>query len=141
MSQLKLRWENYQHFDHFGNQIGYKVTKIDEKNFEAEVSLKISPKHLSPAGRVHGGVISTLFDLACGAAVFSTLGLKDFCSTVELKVNYFHPLKVGDDLKVKTKVVFRGKRLCVAHGFCYRKGRKDPVAMATGTFNVVKAEN
>ena len=129
--------ENYQHVDAFGKMLGYKISKIDRKKNIAILELKITKKHLSPANRVHGGVISSFFDYACGAAVFTTLGPKDFCSTVELKVNYFKPLDSGDRLIAEARVVFRGKRLCVVHSMVRRAEEKNPVAMATATFNVV----
>lgn len=138
-NKTKFNLENYQHVDEFGKMLGYKITKVDKKNHRAEVQLKVAKKHLSPAGRMHGGVISAFFDFACGAAVFTTLAPKDFCSTVELKVNYFKPLDLGDELTAKVGVIFRGKRLCVTHGLLYSKGKKEPVAMATGTFNIVAA--
>lgn len=129
--------ENYTHPDWFGSWLGYRITRYDRKKHESECELLLRKDHLSPAGRIHGGVISAFFDHAAGAAVFSTLKPKDFCSTVELKVNYFRPLDAGDHLKVHMRVVFRGKRTCVVHGFLYRQGEKSPVAMATATFNVV----
>lgn len=129
--------ENYRHPDQFGQWLGYRAIRVDRKNHEAELALEIREDHLSPANRVHGGVISAFFDFACGAAVFSTLAPHDFCSTVELKVNYFRPLVVGDRLRAHTRVAFRGKKLCVVHGFIYREGEKDAVSMATATFNVV----
>jgi acyl-CoA thioesterase len=134
---IKIGLENYQHPDQFGKWLGYRVVRMDRVNWRAEGELQVRDDHLSPAGRVHGGVVSAFFDFACGAAVFSSLGAKDFCSTVELKVNYFAPLNSGDLLRAKTEVVFRGKRLCVVHGLLYRKGKKKPVAMATATFNIV----
>jgi uncharacterized protein (TIGR00369 family) len=137
-SRLKL--ENYRHPDQFGRWLGYQVLSLDSRKHVARVGLEIREDHLSPAGRVHGGVISALFDYACGAAVFSTLGPRDFCSTVELKVNYFRPIELGDSLEAKVQVVFRGKRLCVLQGYLYHKGAKEPLAMATATFNVVPAK-
>lgn len=140
-SRLGLR--NYQHPDKFGEWLGYKVVAIDTQKHTSEVALEIREDHLSPAGKVHGGVVSAFFDFACGAAVFSTMGPNDFCSTVELKVNYFHPIHRGDKLLAKTEVVFRGKKLCVVHGRLYRGGdQAQTLAMATATFNVVapKAE-
>ncbi len=133
----RLGLENYRHPDHFGKWLGYKIVKIDQKKHSAEVSLKIREDHLSSARRVHGGVISAFLDFACGAATFSTLGPWDFCSTVELKVNYLRPLDLGDLLVAKTKVVFRGKKLCVLHGYLYKNRERQPAAMVTATFNVV----
>ena len=129
--------ENYTHPDQFGKWLGYQVTRLDRDKHEAEVTLTIREDHLSPAKRVHGGVISAFLDFSCGAAVFSTMDPQDYCSTVELKVNYFRPLDLGDRIIAKTRVVFRGKRLCVLEGFVYREGHPEPVAMATATFNVV----
>jgi acyl-CoA thioesterase len=137
LDPTRLGLENYSHPDKFGEWLGYEVIHIDKKAHVAEVALKIREDHLSPAGRVHGGVISAFFDYACGAAVFSTLEPQDFCSTVELKVNYFRPIDMGDSLKAVTRVVFRGKKLCVLHGFIYRNDEKEPVAMATATFNII----
>lgn len=131
------RLEHYQHPDVFGELLGYEVTASDPKKRTATTELKIRYEHLSPAGRVHGGVISAFFDYACGAALFPLLASRDFCSTVELKVNYFRPLELKDHLIAETQVVFKGKRLSVIHGYIYRKGEKDPVAMATATYNIV----
>jgi acyl-CoA thioesterase len=136
-----LNLENYQHPDVFGELLGYEVTGFDVKKRTAQTELKIRYEHLSPAGRVHGGVIAAFFDFACGAALFPLLGPRDFCSTVELKVNYFRPLELKDHLTAHTQVVFKGKRLSVIHGYIYRKGEKDPVAMATATYNIVSPQH
>ena len=135
-----LGLENYSHPDHFGKWLGYRIKKFDRKRFVAVTELRIRPDHLSPSGRVHGGVISSFFDYSCGAAVFASLKPRDYTSTVEIKVNYLRPLEQGDLLRCETRVVFRGKRLAVVHGFIYRGREREPVAMTTATFNVVSAE-
>jgi acyl-CoA thioesterase len=132
--------KNYKYPDRFGKTLGYRMVKADLKNHRAEMILKIREDHLSPAKKVHGGVVSAFFDISLGAAVFTTLGQYDFCSTVELKVNYFRPVHLNDVLRSKTQVVFRGKKLCVVHGFVYRNHDKDPVAMASATFNIVSGD-
>lgn len=132
--------ENYRHPDEFGKNMGYRVVKASRARKTAETYLKIRKIHLSPAGRVHGGAISAFMDIACGAALFQLLDPTDFCSTVELKVNYFRPLDLGDELTARTRVVFKGKRLSVILGFVYRNGEKSPVAMATATYNIVSGK-
>lgn len=133
--------KNYRLPDKYGTWLGYQPVRWDRKKAEAVLELKLRDDHLSPAGRIHGGVISGFFDFACGAAVFSTMGPEDFCSTVELKVNYFFPLDSGDHLICRSKVIFRGKRLCVVNALLYRRRQKNPVAMATATFNIVSRKN
>lgn len=137
MKKNKFGLENYSYPDLFGNWLGYKVISTDRKKFIAKTQLKLRDEHLSPAGKIHGGVVSAFVDFSCGAAVFTTLGKKDFCSTVELKVNYFKPLLSGDHLVAKSQVVFRGKRLSVVHCMVTRSQDRLLVAMATATFNVV----
>ncbi len=124
--------------DQFGALLGYKGAPLKQGSGKATTSLVIRQTHLSPAGRVHGGVISAFFDFACGAAVFTVLGPQDFCATIELKVNYLYPIELGQKLTAKTGIVFEGRRLAVVHGYIYRAGFKNPVAMCTSTFNVVR---
>lgn len=131
---------NYQHADEFGKWLGYQVASIDRDSRTFEATLDIRKDHLSAAGRVHGGVLSAFLDHACGAAVFTTMKPNDFTSTVELKVNYLHPVEMGDTLLAKTNVVFRGNRLCVTQGFLYRNQETEPVAMVTGTYYVVSGD-
>lgn len=132
-----INLKNYQLPDKYGRWLGYEVIDVNRKKRVARVKLTLRDDHLSPAGRIHGGVISGFLDYACGAAVFSTMDPHDFCSTVEIKVNYFRPLNSGDKLESEAKVVFRGKRLCVVSAFLCREGNAEPVAMATATFNIV----
>ncbi len=139
MPRFGLR--NYRLPDKYGNWLGYKVLKIDQKKNEAILGLNLRDDHLSPAGRIHGGVISGFFDFACGAAVFCSMGPEDYCSTVELKVNYFYPLDAGDKLRCHSRLIFRGKRLGVVHALLYRNEEKKPVAMATATFNIVSKKS
>ncbi len=131
-------FENYQHPDNFGAFIGYKVVGFDRVAREARIRLTAREDHLSPAARMHGGVISALLDYTCGIAVCTTLNKDDLCSTVELKVNYFRPVMLGEELEAVARVAFRGKKLCALTAFLHKLGVEEPVAMATATFNVVE---
>jgi acyl-CoA thioesterase len=138
---MKLHLKNYAHPDKYGKLMGYRYERLNKKKREAFLSLKLADKHLSTAGRVHGGVVSGFFDTALGAAVFTTLNEGDFTSTVELKVNYFKPLEKGDHLRCHARVVFCGRRLRSVHALLYRNRVKEPVAMASGTFYVVSGKS
>lgn len=50
----------------FSRNVGFTVA-VWRKNY-AELRLKIEPKHLNRSNRVHGGVMMTLIDAACGYA-------------------------------------------------------------------------
>ena len=136
----QFNMDHFQHPDHFGEWMGYSIESFDREGKQAITALTIRKDHLSPAGKVHGGVISGFFDFACGAAVFTTMSKGDFCSTVELKVNYLKPISLGDKIEGKTQVIFEGKKICVVHGFLFVNGGQDPSAMVTGTFNMVRGK-
>ena len=138
MNKKNFKLHNYRFPDHYGDWLGYRVIKVAKGKVKLGINLR--DDHLSPGGRIHGGVISGFFDFACGAAVFSTMEPNDFCSTVEMKVNYFRPLNSGDKLTSDATVMFRGKRLCVVQAFLFIKGDKKPVAMASATFNIVSGK-
>jgi uncharacterized protein (TIGR00369 family) len=134
---MKAGLKAYKHPDLFGQLVGYEVISVDRKKHEGKLRLKVQDQHLSPAKRVHGGVVSACFDVALGLAVFSTMDPWDVCSTVELKVNYLKPVHLGDELVFKSSVDFRGKKLCVAHAYVYKNGEKAPTGMASGTYYVI----
>lgn len=46
-------------------------------------------------GIVHGGIFADLADAAMGIAFVSTLEEGEAFSTIELKMNYFRPVKEG----------------------------------------------
>jgi uncharacterized protein (TIGR00369 family) len=129
--------KNYQGPDHYGKFLGYKLKKRSLKTQKTETYMFLEEKHLSSAGRVHGGVVAGFLDFSTASAVFTSLSKDDFCSTVEIKVNYLYPLFLGDLLSAKNEIVFRGKKLCVAQSWVYRNREKKPSALATATFNIV----
>ena len=60
----------------------------------------------------------------------------ELCSTVELNVKYFRPLKAGDQIVAKARVVNQGRTLCSVVAELYRMPDESRlVALATGTFN------
>jgi uncharacterized protein (TIGR00369 family) len=122
--------------DHYGEWLGYNIDDVNLEERKVVTSIEIREDHLSPSGAVHGGVISGFLDFSCGCAAFTSLGKGELCSTVELNVKYFRPLRTGDKVIARAHIVNRGKTLCSVLGTMYLAGQEKPVALATGTFNV-----
>ncbi len=134
MSKLEeLLQKVFPHPDNFGKTVGYDLETYAENH--VRTSLLIEDRHLSPAGVTHGGVISTLVDFSMGAAVFTKLGKGQRTSTIEFKINYISPVKLGEKIFCDAKLKFLGKSHAVIECHVFRDEGKD-VAFAVGTYNI-----
>ncbi|MBJ6145667.1 PaaI family thioesterase [Hymenobacter sp. BT559] len=107
---------------------------------QAEYRMVIKPEHLSSPGVAHGGVLAGLMDAVLGAAALTlafTTG--ELVSTVEFKINFLHPVRLGDELRATAQVDHAGKSLVVCSGtiYCQEAGKPGDrvVAQGLGTFN------
>jgi uncharacterized protein (TIGR00369 family) len=107
---------------------------------QAEYRMVIRPEHLSSPGVAHGGVLAGLMDAVLGAAALTlafTAG--ELVSTVEFKINFLHPVRLGDELRATAQVDHAGKSLLVCSGTIYRQSPGEApekaVAQGMGTFN------
>jgi uncharacterized protein (TIGR00369 family) len=107
---------------------------------QAEYRMIIEPAHLSSPGVAHGGVLAGLMDAVLGAAALTlafTTG--ELVSTVEFKINFLHPVRLGDELRATAQVDHAGKSLLVCSGTIYRQSpggaTATAVAQGLGTFN------
>lgn len=64
--------------------------------------------------RLHGGVLSSLMDVACGYAVLAHGGLG--VSTIALHIDYHRAASPGE-LRIEGRVVHLGERICTAEAF------------------------
>jgi uncharacterized protein (TIGR00369 family) len=116
--------------------LSHTGTFIDQETYQ--ISLPITPFVMNPLQMVHGGITATLADSTMGSLVNKRLPDDKHCVTSEMKVNYISP-GLGEELICQAKVVHMGKQLCVAEcRVTTEKGRL--VAIATGTFYVIKAD-
>jgi uncharacterized protein (TIGR00369 family) len=107
---------------------------------QAEYRMVIRPEHLSSPGVAHGGVLAGLMDAVLGAAALTlafTTG--ELVSTVEFKLNFLQPVRLGDELRATAQVDHTGKSLLICSGTIYRQvpdeTAETAVAQGLGTFN------
>jgi uncharacterized protein (TIGR00369 family) len=88
---------------------------IDIKSFHADgvtLRCKVRSDLLNGHGALHGGVAASLADAAVGLAIhYLSAGARPI-STVELKVNYFRPVREGI-LLARARMLRVGSTLCV----------------------------
>lgn len=98
--------------------------------------MTILEKHLSSPNTAHGASIAGLMDAVLGLSALSEAVTNDnLTSTVEFKINYLRPVKLGDLLIGTGKVVHKGKSLIISSGEIRVAGSNELVAMGQGTFN------
>ena len=83
------------------------------KQFEpgrAIFEMEADERHHNPMGTLHGGIYCDLADAAMGYAYAATLGEGETFTTVELKINFFRPVRQGR-LTAEAKVLKAGGTL------------------------------
>jgi uncharacterized protein (TIGR00369 family) len=76
----------------------------------AVFEMEVGERHHNPMGTLHGGVYCDLADAAMGYAYAATLGEGETFTTVELKINFFRPVRHGR-LTAEARVVKAGSAL------------------------------
>ena len=126
MKEFPLKSEG---FHPFGEMIGLEFSELYDGG--SRCMLAVSESLYNPHRVLHGGVLYTMADTGMGAALYTLLDERELCSTVEVKITYFQPVKSGR-LTCETRVVNRTKRLAYLESEIENDGR--PVARASGTF-------
>jgi uncharacterized protein (TIGR00369 family) len=88
--------------------LGFAMKSLEPGHavFEMEVDERLH----NPMGTLHGGVYCDLADAAMGYAYAATLGEGESFTTVELKINFFRPVRRGK-LIAEARVVRAGSTL------------------------------
>jgi uncharacterized protein (TIGR00369 family) len=109
--------------------IGFSLREVDAGR--AVIDFDATPRHASPLGTLHGGVLADIADAAMGIAYASTLGEGETFTTLELKINFLKPVWTGS-LVARGRVVKGGRTIgLVECGVADAQGRL--VAHATST--------
>ena len=96
--------------------------------------MTVQEKHLSSPNTAHGAAIAGFMDCVLGLSALSEAITRDnLTSTVEFKINYIRPVKLGEELVGTGKVIHKGKSLIISSAEVRVNG--DLVAVGQGTFN------
>lgn len=91
-----------------GRLLGFVLREIESGH--AVFEMEADERHHNPMGTLHGGVYCDLADAAMGYAYAATLGGGETFTTVELKINFFRPVRQGR-LTAEARVVKAGGTL------------------------------
>jgi len=83
---------------------------------------------------VHGGLIATMLDSACGFAVMTRTGRVSGIATLDLRIDYMRPATPGKDIFVHAACFKVATSIAFVRGFAYDAAREDPIATCVATF-------
>jgi uncharacterized protein (TIGR00369 family) len=94
----------------FAEHMGFDV--VERTDGRAVVECLIVDAHANTRGIAHGGVLSALIDMACGAAVAyqPSVGGRG-AVTLSLAVSYVHPAQIGDRVRAVGSRCGDGRRI------------------------------
>src|SRR4051812_20178339 len=91
-----------------GRLLGFVLKSIEPG--AAVFEMEADERHHNPMGTLHGGIYCDLADAAMGYAYAATLAEGETFTTVELKINFFRPVRQGR-LTAEARVVRAGTTL------------------------------
>ncbi|MCF8469861.1 MAG: PaaI family thioesterase [Parvibaculum sp.] len=112
------------------------LTVIDAKHSEAWLCVPYSETLVGnpETGVIHGGVITSLLDNACGIAVQLALPERVSIATLDLRIDYMKPATPKLDLTAHTHCYKVTKNIAFVRGTAYHTDKDDPIATCVGTF-------
>jgi len=120
------------------NLIGYHA-RMDLGDGTCRVSLDLQPQHLNRHGVLHGGIVATLLDAACGNTASGYFDLADHATvvTVSLNVSFVAAVQAGQLVAV-ARTTGGGRSLAYVNGELRDQDDK-LVATACGVFKRMRA--
>src|SRR5690242_16127506 len=116
--------------------LGWTLLSVDPDAGTIEVAFDGAEAFANPLGVVQGGFLAAMLDDTMGPALVATLEPDQFAPTLELKVNFLRPAKVGR-LVGSARIVHRGGTIAFLEGVL-RDENGEAVATATATARIVK---
>ena len=118
----------------FCHALGMRIDSTSEA--EAEMSMPYSQAIVGDpeTGVVHGGAVSALLDTCGGMAVFLHPESTAPTATLDLRIDYMRPAKVGERITAWSKVYNVTRSVAFVRGIAFDTDRDLPVATATGAF-------
>ena len=130
--------QSYIQQNSFGETLGMNF--VIQKEGHVIYHLTIEQKHLATPKAAHGGVISALLDATVGVGALSAVCHDGkVVSTVEMKVTFFAPAMLEDQLIATSSLIKKGKRLIFLEADVLNQ-RNELIAKASATLNAYPKE-
>ena len=85
------------------------VRKLDAADGKGWLEVQVDAGMVNPAGMFHGGIVYTLCDMVCYAALVSQLQPGENAATHDLHVSVMKAAKLGDTVRFEGRVLRAGR--------------------------------
>jgi uncharacterized protein (TIGR00369 family) len=116
--------------------LGRRVLRAEQDSGRSELSFDISDQFTNGMGNVQGGFLAAMLDSTLGAAIATVLVEGERPPTIEMKINFMRPAKVGM-IAGTARVVQRGRSLAFVEGEL-RNASGELLATGTSTNLIIR---
>ncbi len=109
--------------------LGRRVLRAEPDSGRSELSFEAPEEFTNGMGNVQGGFLAAMLDSTMGAALRTVLAEGERPPTLEMKVSFIQPAKVGR-IGGTARVVYRGKSVAFVEGELHNPSG---TLLATGT--------
>ena len=114
--------------------LGLEVVELDEARARFRLPWQAKLVGNPKTGVLHGGVITSMMDACCGAAVFMALDEPMAIATLDLRIDYLRPAIPHETVFAATHCYKVTRNVAFVRGVAYHGSEDDPIASAAGTF-------
>lgn len=122
-----------------GKALGIELVELGEGS--AVMSLPYNERLVGAVdtGVIHGGAISALIDMCCGAAVMVHPEIKGITATIDLRIDYLRSAHPGDTIIARAECFHMTRSVAFVKATAEDSDTNTPIATAAGTFMVGKS--
>ncbi|MEQ1437740.1 PaaI family thioesterase [Fontimonas sp. SYSU GA230001] len=113
---------------------GMQITRLDASG--AEVRLPFREDWIGDAerGLIHPGIVTTLVDSACGAAVMARIERLEPIATLDLRMDYLRAGRRGLDVHCLAQCYRLTASIAFARATVWQDDRSEPIAVSQSVF-------
>ena len=116
--------------------LGRRVLRAEHNSGRSELTFEAPDEFTNGMGNVQGGLLAAMLDSVMGAALSTVLAEGERPPTLEMKINFIQPAKVGT-IGGSARVVHRGKSVAFVEGELHNRAGT-LLARATSTALIIQ---
>ncbi|MGE0484966.1 MAG: PaaI family thioesterase [Gammaproteobacteria bacterium] len=120
--------------------LGLELVNIERGRAVVRVPYDARLAGNAETGVLHGGVITTALDSACGMSVIAALGQRMQIATLDLRIDYLRPAVPGEAVTAAAHCYKVTKNVCFVRAIAYHDDRDDPIANTAASFMITAAK-